>query len=317
MARRRSDGLGLRRALSDRLLPGLVAAMTFLAALALAGAVGASLLAARWSTGAAAVLTVQVPQGEAPAPTGARSRADAVAEALRHNAAFESVRILDRAELTRLLSPWLDEKDAIALPLPAVIQLRLRPGADAAAGLGEQLDTLAPGTLLERNGSWSDRLVTLTTSLQACAGLALLVVAGVAVSVVAVATRAALALRRQAIEIVHGLGASDGYIAGRFAGRTTWLATLGGIAGTVCSVPLLMTLCRLAAPFAAGAAPGAASGIATSGGTASGSAALLASLTGRMPLPLWIALPLLPAVAAAIGWATAQATVRAWLRRLP
>jgi len=36
-----------------------------------------------------------------------------------------------------------------------------------------------------------------------------------------------------------------------------------------------------------------------------------------MPLPLWIALPLLPAVAAAIGWATAQATVRAWLRRLP
>jgi len=313
MARRRSDGLGLRRALSDRLLPGLVAAMTFLAALALAGAVGASLLAARWSTGAAAVLTVQVPQGEAPATTGGLSRADAVSEALRHNAAFESVRILDRAELTRLLSPWLDEKDAIALPLPAVIQLRLRPGADAPAGLGEQLDTLAPGTLLERNGSWSDRLVTLTTSLQACAGLALLVVAGVAVSVVAVATRAALALRRQAIEIVHGLGASDGYIAGRFAGRTTWLATLGGIAGTVCSVPLLMTLCRLAAPFAAGAVPGAA----TSGGAASGGAALLTTLAARMPLPLWIALPLLPAVAAAIGWATAQATVRAWLRRLP
>ncbi len=37
----RFDDLGLRRALSDRLLPALVAAMTFLAALTLAGVVGA------------------------------------------------------------------------------------------------------------------------------------------------------------------------------------------------------------------------------------------------------------------------------------
>ena len=37
----RFDDLGLRRAISDRLLPLLVAAMAFLAALALAGAVAA------------------------------------------------------------------------------------------------------------------------------------------------------------------------------------------------------------------------------------------------------------------------------------
>ena len=43
----RLDDLGLRRALSDRLLPLLVGAMAFLAALALAGAIGASSLAAR------------------------------------------------------------------------------------------------------------------------------------------------------------------------------------------------------------------------------------------------------------------------------
>jgi cell division transport system permease protein len=32
---------------------------------------------------------------------------------------------------------------------------------------------------------------------------------------------------------------------------------------------------------------------------------------------LWLALPLLPLIAAAIGYLTAQATVRSWLRRLP
>lgn len=44
----RFDDLGLRQAMSDRLLPLLVAAMAFLAALALSGLVGAAALAQRW-----------------------------------------------------------------------------------------------------------------------------------------------------------------------------------------------------------------------------------------------------------------------------
>src|SRR4051812_26861701 len=59
------DPLGLRRALSDRLLPALVAAMALLAALALAGAQGAAELTARWEAGAAAAVTVQMPPAAA------------------------------------------------------------------------------------------------------------------------------------------------------------------------------------------------------------------------------------------------------------
>ena len=59
------DPLGLRRVLADRLLPALVAAMTLLAALALAGALGAANLAADWRQGAAAAVTVQLPQSQA------------------------------------------------------------------------------------------------------------------------------------------------------------------------------------------------------------------------------------------------------------
>ena len=47
------DPLGLRRALADRLLPALVAAMALLAALAIAGADGAGRLAERWQQGEA------------------------------------------------------------------------------------------------------------------------------------------------------------------------------------------------------------------------------------------------------------------------
>lgn len=306
---RGADGLALRRALPDRLLPGLVAAMTFLAALALAGALGASLLARRWSAGAAAVLTVQVPPVNA--PSGDTGRMDAVMAVLATEPALASVHRLDQAALARLLSPWLGSTDGIALPLPGVVQLRLRPGLVAPADLQARLDRAASGTVLERNGDWSDRLVVLTTSLQACAGLVVLVVAGVAVTVVAAATRAGLAARRQAIEIVHGLGATDGYIARRFAGRTTRLAVLGGLGGTLLSVPLLLLLCHLAAPFADPAGP-----VATLPADPTSGVPLLDLLHG-VPTLLWAMLPLLPMVAAAIGWTTAQATVRNWLRRLP
>ena len=60
----RSDDLGLRRGLGDRMLPLLVAAMAFLAAMALAGALAAAALAQHWQGGAEAALTVQVPHPE-------------------------------------------------------------------------------------------------------------------------------------------------------------------------------------------------------------------------------------------------------------
>ena len=148
---------------------------------------------------------------------------------------------------------------------------------------------------------WIRRLARLSRSLQACAGMALLLVAAVAAAVIAVATRAGLAARREAIEIVHGLGATDGYIAARFAGRATLLAATGGMAGAVLALPMLLTLAILAAPFA---------GTTTVPDSPAGALAAL-------PLALWMALPGLPAAASAIGFLTAQGTVRWWLRRLP
>ncbi len=311
---RRKDGLALRRAMPDRLLPALVAAMTFLAALALAGAVGASLLAQRWNNGAAAIVTIQIPDADKPAASGTGSRADAALAVLTHDPAFASATPLDRAKLAALLAPWLGgaggtDAAAPALSLPGVIQARLQPGIEPPPDLAARLDAAAPGTLAERNQPWTARLVALTRSLQACAALALLVVTGVAVAVVAAATRAGLAARRHSIEIVHGLGAGDGYIAGRFARRTTVLAFSGGIAGTILSVPLLLLLCRLGAPFATGSEPPPL--------PAGDLTATLGDALARVPMPLWIALPLLPPIAATIGWLTAQFTVRAWLRRLP
>jgi cell division transport system permease protein len=298
MARRRLrppgfDDLGLRRALDDGMLPFLVAAMAFLAALALGGSVGAAALARHWQQGAGSALTVQVPK---PDP----ARVERVATLLRGTPGIAEARPLSEAELGNLLRPWLgDAAKQLALPLPAVIEVHLAGAGPDLAAVAARLDAIAPGTIVESHGIWVRRLAALARSLQACAWVALTVVAGVAVAVVAAATRAGLAARREAIDIVHGLGATDGYIAARFAGRATRRAAAGGAVGAVAALPMLLVLAMLAAPFAATPSdPSAAWFVA-------------------LPPAMWLLLPGLPLAASVIGFVTAQGTVRFWLRQLP
>jgi cell division transport system permease protein len=296
------DELGLRRALSDHMLPSLVAAMAVLAALALAGWAGAASLAQHWQQGAASALTVQVPRPKAPAAQGAGARLDRVVGLLIGTPGIAEVRPLSDDDLADLLHPWLGSgAERLALPLPAVIAVRLSDVGLALDPLARRLDAAAPGTLVESHGVWIRRLSVLARSLQACAGVALLLVAAVAAAVIAVATRAGLVARREAIEIVHGLGATDGYIAARFAGRATLLAATGGAVGAVAALPVLLSLATMAAPFVGNA----------------GEVATPADILVAMPAMLWLTLPGLPAAAAAIGFATAQGTVRRWLRQLP
>ncbi|WP_428485088.1 cell division protein FtsX [Rhodopila sp.] len=303
----RFDELGLRRALADRMLPLLVAAMAFLAALALAGWFGTAALSRHWREGAGAALTIQVPHAEASAARGDTDRLAAVLAVLLGTPGIASAHALSEQQLTDLLKPWLGADgiggtDHLAMPIPAVIAVRLTDAAFDLTPLSRRLQAAAPGTLVEDHGLWIGRLTVLARSLQACAALALLLVAAVAAAVIAIATRAGLSTRRTAIEIVHGLGAADGYIAGRFAARATLLAAVGAAAGGLAALPILLALASLAAPFGGGP-------------VADGNPVRDALQT--LPAALWLALPCLPGAAAAIGFVTAQGTVRRWLRRLP
>lgn len=295
------DELGLKRALSDRMLPFLVAAMAFLAALALAGWTGAAALSRHWHEGAGSALTVQVPEPQAPAQNDQGPRLTAVLALLSNTQGVASARALADDELFDLLRPWLGAGgDRVSLPLPAVVAVRLSGRIDPIA-LGRRVAALAPGSSVEDHGVWIGRLSALARSLQACAGLALLLVIAVAATVIAVATRAGLAARREAIEIVHGLGATDGFIAGRFAARATMLAAIGGLGGAVLATPVLLTLVRLAEPF----------------GSTPVDTESVGGVLAAIPLSIWLTLPALPAAAAVIGFLTAQGTVRRWLRQLP
>jgi len=294
-ARGRADQLGLGTAMADRLLPTLVGAMSFLAALAIAGTLAAATLASHWRGDTGSALTVQVTDPAEPAAGGSGTRLQAVLSILKASRNVSDLHQLSGAEMNSLLEPWLGATASqLNLPVPAVIAANWNQPGDADA-LAAQLAAVAPGTQAETGAAWASRVAALTSSIQASAVSVLLIVAAVAAAVISVATRAGLAQRREAIEIIHGLGALDSDIAGSFALRATRLAGTGAAIGALIALPVLFWLARLAAPFAS---------------------ILPQPGLPALPAPLWAALPALPAAAALIGWGTAQITVRGWLRQL-
>ena len=293
-----SDDLGLRRGFAGKLLPFLVAAMAFLASLALAGAIAAAGFSRQWQQGPAAALTIQVPNPSAKATDAPQSRLDRVVALLRGSPGIAQVRALSHAEIQKLLQPWLGSGATDGLALPAVVAVRERDGGPALGVVTAELQAAAPGTLVDSHGDWTRRIAALAHSVQALAWAMLALVMGVATAVVTIATRAGLVQRRDAVLLVHGLGATDGDIARRFAARATRLAFLGGLGGTVAALPVLGILAALAAPIVGGIADPAA-------------------WMPSLPRGLWVGLVAIPVICAGIGFATAQVTVRAWLRPLP
>jgi cell division transport system permease protein len=121
----------------------------------------------------------------------------------------------------------------------------------------------------------------------------------VTAAVIVVAARSGLAARRETILIVCQLGASDGYIARRFANRVSALAFIGGAIGGSIALPVVFALTTLAASLAGR-------------GTTDWTFAYALSRMRLWQLPL-----ILPVMAAIIAYFTAHITLRQWLRQLP
>ena len=277
----RTDPIGLRGALADRLLIGLIAAMALFATCALAGHEAVNQLAKRWQQGANAAVTVQIPN-----PTPARM--EAALGALRALPAVRDAQAVDTARMAELLRPWLG--DVAGLPLPGVIELRLADLAADPVLIGDRVAEAVPGAVTEAHGVFVARLAAVARAVSAAALAVLALVALVGASVVVLAVRAGIAARRDSVMVLHMLGAADRDIAGRFARRTAWLAVLGAILGVALAGGLVWALLRLAGP-------------------------MLPEITPQ-DLP-WLGLAAIPLSAALIAWGSAKASILLWLRRLP
>lgn len=287
----RSD-LPLNRDSARIFLPAIIGFMVFLAALALIGSMAVDNLLAHWRGAIEATFTVQLPPVENEAAGAANDRRSKALAAVAGVAGVRSAILLSDADKARLLEPWLGADAAgLDLPLPDLIAVTSVPGAVIDTGaLTAKLQAISPGASIDDHGHWRDAM-TRTTEIADIALLSLLLLIGLAASLTVVfVARAGLAAHRRVIEILHLVGAHDGYIAGQFQRHAFLRALAGGVAGAAVAAAVYF-----AARYSL---PGF-----TSGGV---------DLTPWQ----WLAFALLPLAAALLAMLTTRYTVLRSLRRI-
>jgi len=297
MLRARLD-LPLERDGSVRFLPWIVALMVYLASLALAGTLVVRDAVERWDRGLTGTLTVELPAASA------GSRADGAVElalkVLRTTPGVVRADPVDARRTAALLEPWLGKDiDAEDLPLPRLIDVETEPrvGVDLAA-LGQRLAAAVPGAQLDDHRRWLDRVLRTALALEIVAGMVVALVGLAAVLAVVFATRTGLAVHHGIVEVLHLIGARDGYIARQFEWHALRLGIKGGIAGLLLATA---TLVGVAAAAQVGAIDDAVR--------------VVPALSA--PAIDWALLLLLPVVAGLVAMLTARITVLRALKRLP
>jgi cell division transport system permease protein len=246
-------------------------------------------LLGHWGQSVTGTLTIQIPvmlDAKDPASTAATEK---VLDALRRHPAVERAAAVPREKVTELLKPWFGAGEAVAdLPLPVLIDVRMSTSEPPAiAAVSNSVQAAAPGAVIDDHRAWLNRVIGLAEGLGAIA-LTVMGLVTIALGLTIVfATRASLAEFAQVIEVLHVVGAKDGYVAGQFARRALLQSLLGGAAGLLIYAPALAFIAWLASRIEAGILPDIS-----------------------LPASLWITLTLLPIAAGSIAMVTANVTVR-------
>ncbi len=204
-------------------VPLLIAIMTFVMVVVAAAGLALANTASVVKGGVEHRFSIQIADGAAKAPT-------AIAAA-RGISGVDRVEQVPPDDLRRTLERWLGPATKEAdLPLPAIIDVNLRPGADAAA-VGAAVERAVPGARFVAHRTSLAPLLDALKGLTLLAfGLVLLIALASAAAIV-LAARGALDNHRATIEVMHGIGATDQQVARLFVRQIAVDALLGGIIG--------------------------------------------------------------------------------------
>jgi cell division transport system permease protein len=219
-----------RNSISGRALVAVVAIMTFLASLTMGGVVLVNSAASDWQADVAREITIQV----RPVPGGdldaAVDKAVTIAKAANGIAA---VRAMSKEESASLLEPWLGSGLTLdELPVPRMIVVTIASGAAPdIAQLRGALGRDVPGASIDDHRGWINRMRAMAGSAVAAGVVILVLMIAATMLSVSFATRGAMAANRPVIEVLHFIGARDGFIAGHFQRHFLLLGLEGGAIG--------------------------------------------------------------------------------------
>lgn len=213
----------------------LMVAMTIMCYLACL-AIGALVLINRavndWSSDIAGQVTVQIrPDGSGKMA----KRLETAAQILQQAKGVKLVEVLKDEAGRRLLEPWLGDADILTqLPIPRLIAVTIdRKNPPDLAAIARRLKKDVPGASLDTHRRWQGELTRMGASLVLLGVAVLILIAVSAVFLVIYASRSAMDANRQAVEVLHFVGASDPYIARQVQWQFLKAGLKSGLAGTL------------------------------------------------------------------------------------
>lgn len=235
----KSAELQLEKDVSSRYLPVVISAMVFLAALSISGMFSLSDAIDNWSSTLSENLTAEIAYDETADLD--KKVSDAV-ELLKNTPGIKSVRAIETEETLKLLEPFLGKSSIIAeLPIPRLIEIIIDDdSAVDLQALNQKLAMAVPGAKLDTHRPWLDKMVLLGRTVQLLAAGVMVLVGVVTVIIVIFAVRTGLIMHSEVIEVLHLIGARDGYIARQFQNYYSRLAFLGAIPGLIVAVIVMV-----------------------------------------------------------------------------
>jgi cell division transport system permease protein len=219
----------------------VIAAMCFLASLALGAALSVGGATADWTRDLSGALTVEVKPAR---DKNIDTQVEAAMKVLTGAEGVLSVHALTVADTQALLEPWLGKGNVTEdLPLPRLIDVRIdaRAPPDIAA-LAKRLSDAVPGAELDTHRQWQAELVRAAHAAEWLAYAVLAVVAATTIAIVTFATRAGLSANREVVEVLHLIGARDRFVAAEIQRHFLHLGLRGGAIGLALSVAAFLAL---------------------------------------------------------------------------
>ena len=229
--------------------------MVFLAVLAIGGILVLNATAARWDQGVGGTLTVQIAATEDPARD--QNNLQEVLNVIAAASGIERYVIIEEEHMMTLLEPWLGSSANVNdLPLPKLIDVGLADEAQFdLKDFTRTLQARVPDATVDDHRIWLQRLVNLIRTVEFIAMAILVFIALATMGTVIFTTRTGLSIHKEAIEVLHLIGAQDSYIAGQFAARAMMLGLKGGLIGMALGLPALYLVGSLAESLEEAALP--------------------------------------------------------------
>ncbi|MCC6480951.1 MAG: cell division protein [Sphingobium sp.] len=223
-------------------MPWIIGIMMFLTVLSAACALGLGHALTRLRGDLAGGYTIQIVEANAAKRMQAVRGISAYLDSAR---GVRTYKVVPEAQMLAQLAPWLGE-DARAdeLPIPALIDLSLRPAAGSArvTQIEQAVKRILPSARIDAHQGYLAPVEGLMRTLMWLAGGLVALMLLMTGAVVVLAANSAHAAHRGTIDIIHMLGATDLQLARLFQRRIALDAALGAMAGTVSAAALLWLL---------------------------------------------------------------------------